>query len=288
MEKITITATDGFALSACWMPNEKKDNKSIVVFASATGVRKEFYIKFGQYVCQQGYAVLLFDYRGIGESAPASLKGFVAYMHEWTTKDMNGVLNFLVREKKVENVIWVGHSVGAQLIGLLEKREYIKKVIAINSSTGYWNYFTFPYNWITLSLWKLVGAPLTLALGYAPMRKLGWGENLPAGVYWEWRKWCLRKNHFQDYLLEQTSAKAFYDCHIPFQYIYTSDDYIANDRTTKCLAAFYPNADAQFLKIEPKTFGFKAIGHTGIFRSKHAEKIWPMILQTMQMNGATL
>ncbi len=283
MKKITIHATDGFALSSIWMHNEQNNNNKTIVIASATGVRKEFYIKFGQYLNQQGFSVLLFDYRGIGESAPEQLKGFVAYMHEWTTKDMNGVMNFLVRVKKVEDVIWIGHSVGAQLIGLLEKRAHIKKVIAINSSTGYWNYFTFPYNWTTLFLWRLIGAPLTKLNGYAPMQKLGWGENLPAGVYWEWRKWCLSKNHFQDYLLEQTSSKVFHDCSIPFQYIYTSDDYIANDKTTACLAAFYPNAPARFLKIEPKEYGFKSIGHTGIFRSKHEEKLWPQILQTIHL-----
>jgi predicted alpha/beta hydrolase len=288
MEKLIINATDGFALHALWMHNQTMPDAKTIVLASATGVRKEFYIKFAQYVCRRGYHVLLFDYRGIGESAPTQLKGFTAYMHEWTTKDMNGVLNFLVREKKVEEIIWIGHSVGAQMIGLLEKREHIKKVIAINSSTGYWGYFTFPYNWTTLGLWKLVGAPLTKLMGFAPMQKLGWGENLPAGVYWEWRKWCLSKNHFQDYLIQQTGSKVFHDCQIPFQYIYTSDDYIANDKTTACLAAFYPNAPTQFLKIDPSAFGFKAIGHTGIFRSKYAEKIWPAMLETFALNGSTL
>jgi predicted alpha/beta hydrolase len=76
---------------------------------------------------QNGYRVLLYDYRGIGESAPAGLKGFKAMMHEWGTKDMNGALNFIVNEKGGNDIIWIGHSVGAQMMGLLEQGIRLKK-----------------------------------------------------------------------------------------------------------------------------------------------------------------
>lgn len=36
--------------------------------AGGTGIKKEFYLNFSRYLCEAGFAVCLFDYRGIGES----------------------------------------------------------------------------------------------------------------------------------------------------------------------------------------------------------------------------
>jgi predicted alpha/beta hydrolase len=112
MQKITITAADGYQLSAAYSTPVGESNGTII-FSSATGIKKEFYINFTRFLVQHGYKVLLYDYRGIGESAPANLKTSNSYMHEWGTMDMNAVLDFMVNEKGLSNIIWVGHSVGA-------------------------------------------------------------------------------------------------------------------------------------------------------------------------------
>jgi predicted alpha/beta hydrolase len=281
MEKISFTAADGYTLKGLWAVPVAA-HKGTIIINAATGVKKEFYIRFAQYLVQNGYRVLLYDYRGIGESAPASLKGFKAMMHEWGTKDMNGALNFIVNEKGGNDIIWIGHSVGAQMMGLLEQRHTIKKVIAINASTGYWNYFTFPYNYMILSLWLFIGPPLTILNGYAPMNKLGWGEPLPSGVYFEWRKWCLSKYHFKDFLLKHIGTEKFIDFTAPITAMHTSDDYIANKTTVAKLLEFYPKCPTKTICIKPADYGFKKIGHTGIFRSRHEKKIWPVIMDLIE------
>jgi predicted alpha/beta hydrolase len=281
MEKISFAAADGYTLKGLWAVPVAAYKGTIIINA-ATGVKKEFYIRFAQYLVQNGYRVLLYDYRGIGESAPASLKGFKAMMHEWGTKDMNGALNFIVNEKGGNDIIWIGHSVGAQMMGLLEQRHTIKKVIAINASTGYWNYFTFPYNYMVLSLWLFIGPPLTILNGYAPMNKLGWGEPLPSGVYFEWRKWCLSKYHFKDFLLAHIGAATFTDFTSPIAAVHTSDDYIANKKTIPKLLEFYPNSPNKTICIKPADYGVVKIGHTGIFRSRHEKTIWPVLVAMIE------
>src|SRR5262245_54866137 len=139
MEKIFIEAIDGYRLSAIFYEPVGK-SAGMIVISSATGVKKEFYANFAHFLVQKGYTVLLYDYRGIGGSAPRNLKASKAYMHEWGTKDMNAVLNYLVNEKKLTGIIWVGHSVGAQLVGFLENQQHIRKVIAINAAVGYWGH----------------------------------------------------------------------------------------------------------------------------------------------------
>jgi predicted alpha/beta hydrolase len=168
------------------------------------------------------------------------------------------------------------------MMGLLEQRHTIKKVIAINASTGYWNYFTFPYNYMVLGLWLFIGPPLTILNGYAPMDKLGWGEPLPKGVYFEWRKWCLGKKHFTDFLQQHIGQTTFTDFTAPITAVHTSDDYIANKKTVPKLLEFYPNAPNKTICITPADYGVTKIGHTGIFRSRHEKTVWPMLVEVIE------
>jgi predicted alpha/beta hydrolase len=281
MVKILFPAADGYELKGLWM-QPVAEHKGTVLLNSATGVRKEYYLNLAQYLVQQGYRVMLYDYRGIGESAPASLKGFTAYMHEWATKDMNGALNFLIKEKKATDVIWIGHSVGAQLMGVLTGKQYIKKVIGVNTSTGYWAYFPFPYNLLTFFLWTIISPLPTRLLGYAPMNKFGWGEPLPKDVFFEWRNWCMQKNHFENFLQQHIGKKLFDDFTVPFTVIHTTDDYIANSKTVKKLLEFYPNSKHEVINLHPADYQLKAIGHTGIFRKKHMNTLWPLVIKAVE------
>ena len=128
MDKIIITAADGYRLSALFGKPVSAVNGTIILSAAA-GVKKEFYLNFARFLINHGYRVLLYDYRGIGESAPVSLKASTIYIHEWGTHDMNAVLDYLVDEG-YSGIIWLGHSIGAQLVGLLKNKEYVQKVIS--------------------------------------------------------------------------------------------------------------------------------------------------------------
>ncbi len=203
-------------------------------------------------------------------------------MHEWGTLDMNAALNYIINEKGINKVIWIGHSVGAQMMGLLQQRHKIEKVIAINSSIGYWNYFKFPYNYMVLSLLLFIGPPLTIINGYAPMRKLGWGEPLPSGVYFEWRKWCLSKYHFRDFLQGHINEPLFKDFVAPIIAVHTSDDFIANDTTVKKLLEFYPQSPNKIICLNPLDYGAGKIGHTGIFRKRFEKSIWPFLINIIE------
>jgi predicted alpha/beta hydrolase len=282
MEKIIFTATDGYKLHGLWL-QPVGAYKDVIILNSATGVKKEYYINFARYLVQNGYCVLLYDYRGIGASAPKSLKGFKAFMHQWGTLDMNAALDYVIEEKKFTSVIWMGHSVGAQMMGLLKNRKLIKKVIGINTSIGYWKYFHFPYNWMVFFLWNGPGPLSTLISGYAPMNKFGWGEPLPSGVYFEWRKWCHNKNHFSDLIVQYTGKGVFEDFNVPFTVIHSTDDYIANTKTVNKLLEFYPNTINKVITLNPRYFGIKHIGHTGIFRKSNVNTLWPIIIDAIEV-----
>src|SRR5688572_13101255 len=155
MKKILIEAEDGYRLSALFGKPAYKPGGMIIISA-ATGIKKEFYINFAKFLISHGYCVLLYDYRGIGESAPVDLKTSLIFMHEWGTQDMNAVLDYMVDEGYT-GVIWLGHSIGAQLVGLLKNKNHVRKVISINAALGYWGYLSGPMKIVVWLLWYVVG-----------------------------------------------------------------------------------------------------------------------------------
>ncbi len=281
MKKIIIKAPDGYPLSALF---GEPDNISMgtIVISAATGIRKEFYINFARFLIDNGYCVLLYDYRGIGESAPADIRTSPIYMHEWGTQDMNAVLNFLVGEKELTGIIWLGHSIGAQLVGLLENRTHIRKVISINAALGYWGYFPYPMKMVVWLLWYIIGPALIKVYGYGTMKKIGWGENLPRNVILEWRSWCMSKTYYMDFLKTRIQMDRFYNFTIPITAIYTSDDYIANDKTAALMMQFFPNAPCKLIKLDVRKYTDLKVGHTGIFRKRFELVFWPWLLRIIQ------
>lgn len=280
MQRITITAEDGYPLSALVGVSEVP-LKGNVILSSATGIKKEFYIKFADRLIASGYNVLLFDYRGIGGSAPECLKKSTIYMHEWGTKDMNTILGYMVSVFGSENIIWIGHSVGAQLVGFLRESQHIKRVISINAALGYWGYFPFPMNAMVWILWYIIYPMMIKIYGYGAMRKIGWGENLPINVLKEWREWCINKNYYRQLLRSRLHADNFKNFTRPITVVYTSDDYIANDLTVPLMMRFFPNAPMEVMKISVKNYTNQKVGHTGIFRKRFEDSLWPLLINML-------
>ena len=285
MTKLLLTARDGYLLSALYATPVAQYNGSIII-SSATGIKKEYYINFARYLVQAGYNVLLYDYRGIGESAPAKLHSLKNYMHEWGTKDMQAVLDFLTEEKKLTNIIWLGHSAGAQLVGFLENNRHISKIISVSSALGYWGYFPFPQKWLIWFLWKFTGPLMLIFFGYGKMKLIGWGENLPPNMLMEWRSWCLNKNYFQHTIEKQTGKDRFYNISIPLHSIYMSDDFIANDKTVPLMTKFFPNAQHITTKIVVKKFTTHRVGHMGVFRKRFEKSLWPVLVSIIDESDA--
>ena len=62
--------------------HDARSDRALLI-ASAMGVKRRYYDAFAQYLAARGISVVTFDYRGIGESRPASLRGFDATMLDW-------------------------------------------------------------------------------------------------------------------------------------------------------------------------------------------------------------
>lgn len=281
MKQIFIRAADGYELSALYTTPVGAACGSIIL-SSATGIKKEFYIHFSKFLVQNGYTVLLYDYRGVGGSVPDELHSSDVYMHDWGILDMNAVLNYMVYERGLTDIIWFGHSIGAQLTGFLRNTQHVKKVIAVNAAVGYWGYFPFPQRLIIWALCYLVNPVLLMKYGYHLVRKAGWVGKLPKNVLLEWRQWCKTRHYYRGYLTANFKMDKFYNFRVPVTAVYTSDDYIANDKNALSMLSFFPNAPSRVVKLQVDKYSTQKAGHTGIFSKKFHRDLWAELIEIIE------
>jgi predicted alpha/beta hydrolase len=271
-----LRAPDGRELAAHWFSAARR--MAVIVVNGATGFPQSFYFKLAQYAADRGYDVLVYDYRGIGLSAPADLATETARMSDWGLLDMRAALAAGAERAQGLPVATLGHSVGGQFLGLLKNHALARAHVQIATSVGYWRWERAPFKYLAWWFWRVHG-PLMLAIqGYIPSGG-GWaGLPLPRGVYEEWRRWCLRTNHFGPDLHTYLSDNCFAEIRAPMLSVGFTDDSIATRRTVDELDKFYPNAARESRWYSPTAVGSKRIGHEGFFASRHRDTLWRPVL----------
>jgi len=140
--------------------------------------------------------VLTFDYRGVGDSLPPgrSLRGFEADLFAWA-RDFDRAIEALDREVPALPIYLIGHSLGAQLPGLLAQRDRIAGLVSVAGGSGYWRDNAPALRRSVLYLWYVVVPIATSLFGYFPGRRLRKVGDLPRGVMLQWRRWCLNPRY---------------------------------------------------------------------------------------------
>ena len=241
----------------------------MLLVSSATAVPRQFYRRFAWYARKQSYTVLTYDYRGVGGSRPASLRGFEARMRDWGLLDMAGVIGWIESELKPRRLYAVGHSVGGQLIGLAENADRVDKLVTLSAQSGYWKaQGGFEKQRVRFLVTVLIPS-LSRAVGYLPWSKLGAGEDLPKGVALEWARWCRLPN----YLLDDSSLplERYQRFTTPVLAYSVADDDWGTARAVDDMMRAYPNLERRH--IEPKRYNLDKVGHMGFFKPQ-AQVLW--------------
>jgi predicted alpha/beta hydrolase len=285
-EVVEFPAADGARLAGRFYAPAAASSPYPLLLCGATGVPQRFYSAFAQWLAGQGYTVLTFDYRGIGESLFGSHpRQCRARKQDWGELDMPAGLDWLRRRTGAEQIDLIGHSAGAQLVGLMPNREAIRRVVMVAGSTGYVGRIRFPTRW-TAELILRIYLPLTARLlGYCPARRIGLGEDLPAGVGLQWARWCRSPGYIENAFGKEVKRDGYDQFRAPIFALHASDDPIATPENVQDLLRLFPQAPKQTRMINPQEFGYDKIGHIDYFRRSRSA-VWPLIAAWLSADTA--
>ncbi len=273
MAAVTITTSDGYTLAATTF-GAAADARAGVLIVSAMGVDQAYYAEFAEWLAARGYFVVTFDFRGIGASRQGPLRTLDADVSTWATRDAAALVDFLAGRIGNRPLLWIGHSLGGQILGLLPNRSRVDAVLNVASGAAYWREGTPSLRRLMGALWYfIVPMPLTL-FGYFPGRRLGMLGDIPAGVLKQWRRWCLNR----EYLIgvEGEAVRSQYAAlRLPMLSLSFTDDTYMSIRNSELLHRFFPLARAELRVIAPRDVGADEIGHFGFFRRKLGALLWP-------------
>jgi len=263
MNEVGILCGDGVRLGGHWWPAEGPA-AGIVIVNPATGVLARYYHRYARFLAGHGFDVLTYDYRGIGASRPARLKGCGFRWRHWGERDFEAAIRFAKDRHPTLPLMVVGHSVGGFLPGLAESAGSIDRMLTVGAQHAWWPDYA-PRRRLRLFLrWHVAMPVLTALCGYFPGRRLGWLEDLPAGVANEWS--------FGGPRFPRTETFAAVTA--PILAVSVADDELGTVPAIRRTLGYYVTAPRRAALIVPSDYGRSAIGHFNLFHDSHAGGFW--------------
>ncbi|WP_433738198.1 alpha/beta hydrolase family protein [Pseudomonas putida] len=278
-------AADGFMLGGyTWRHAVTDITRPVVIINAATSVRCRHYSRFADFMFANDFDVITFDYRGIGESRQASIKGLQASWTDWGALDFEAMLQRVQREFPGQPVDVVGHSFGGCAAGLGASGKVIRRLVTVGAQFAYWRDYAPAHRWRMFGKWHVVMPIVTLLCGFFPGKRLGWLEDTPAGVVRDWATPTPRyeKRPSGRLLLATTGRLPFAAINAKILAISISDDPYGTIAAIERLLGYFSGSDNTHLRISPEDIGEKEVGHFAFFRSAYQATLWPIALSWLQ------
>lgn len=245
----------------------KGGDEGWVVIGGATGVPHRYYEKLAGWLAERHKVnVLSFDYRGVGSSRKGSLKGFDATYRDWAS-DFQVAVGYAAERGPT---VVVGHSFGGHAFGMTEAHKQTLGLYSYATGAGWHGYMEGFESWRVWLMWNVLAPMFVAWKGYLPFKMLNMGEDLPLGVYKDWRKWCSSPQYFFDDP-EADFRQRFAEVKVPVVAVNSSDDAWAPPVSAKTFFSYYPTASC--VTVSPKDIGVSKIGHMSYVRPS-CQALW--------------
>ncbi len=285
-ELVRFEASDGYAIGgSLWRhPEAPPSSRAVVIVNPATSVRARYYGRFAAFLFASGFDVLTYDYRGIGQSRPATLRGLDAGWLEWGCLDFEAALRYVKRSFPDQPVHVVAHSIGGVLIGVAPSNHRIQRIFTMGAQYAYWRDYATAQRLRMLAKWHVAMPLVTAAFGYFPGKRLGWLEDTPRGVV---RDWAASRARFEEIGLGRAPSHApgpgvlqqrFAAVPAPILAVSVTDDPFGTIAAIERPLAYFEQSPRTHLRIAPDAVGEKAIGHFGFFHSRFERTLWQIPL----------
>ena len=281
-QPLHISCRDGFRLGGhLWQSAQGPQNGTVIVNA-ATGVAAGYYHRYARFLANRGFDVVTYDYRGIGASRPERLRDLRMEWRHWGELDFDAVVHWARLRDPHGFLGVVGHSIGGFLPGFAPLASRIDRILAIGGQYAFWRNYHSSKRLGLLWRWHVVMPALTLGLGYFPGKRLGWLEDLPAGVALEWS--FRRRRMESSYPAAERTAilHSFAAVRADILSIALSDDEYGTRDAVRAGLDYYTGARRIQAEVLPADLGFDRVGHFSMFHDRHAGRFWPDTVRWLQ------
>lgn len=281
-EDLKIICSDATEIAATLF-TPQKNTKAAIMIAPATGIKRQFYSAFANYLAQNEYSVITFDNRGIGESLQGHVKNCNASLQEWGELDMTAVLEELKKRFPDSHYHLIGHSAGGQLVGLMSNSQEIRSMFNFACSSGRTANMKFPFL-LQAVFFMYIFIPINnLCFGYTNTQWMGMGEPLPKNVARQWKEWCNGKGYVKTAFGKSIKEHWYDSLDFPSLWLNAADDNIAINENVSDMISVFTKLPSETQTIEAQDFGLKEIGHMKFFSRKN-KVLWKLALDWLNKN----
>lgn len=283
MTALSIRARDGVELSAVFHPSARtRSPRQVAVIHGGAGIAAARYRHFAEFLAESGIPVLTYDYRGIGSSRPARLRGYAATTADWVEFDAAAAIEWIGDRFPDEERIGISHSIGALALAGAPNAGRQDRLVFIAPHTAYYGDYQAAYRLPMALFWHGFMPTLTRLVGYFPASRLGLGEDLPAQIALEWS--ARRSPGLRPLPGDPRASRLapLFDraekLERPALALMMSDDAFATARGASRLLAHFPRLAARTVVLTPLEANVPRLGHFGFFTREPGVSLWPRLL----------
>lgn len=259
---LSCTAANGTVISATVHGPASMDNAiGAVVIANAIGTPGRFYEPLARWLAARGYLALTLDLQG---TEPESLRSATVSLIDWAD-DLDRLLAVFADGLAADlPLTWIGHSLGGQLIPMIDHSR-IDSLVLVASGSGHWRFNTSRQH-AAWAMWHLVPA-ITTVFGYFPGQRIAGLGDLPTPAARQWARWCLHPEYMAADVDTIRDRYASVTC--PVTTVWMSDDEILREDSLKAIEKQLTSAQLTRVLLGPADSPRGRIGHHGFFRAHH-------------------
>ena len=283
-KELRLRAADGYEVGAVFYTALRpRAPRRVAVLHGGAGIPALRYRRFAHFLAEWGIPVLTYDYRGVGLSRPPELRGFHATLDDWAEYDSAAAIAWLRERFPHDEIVGISHSIGALPMGGAANAAEQARLILICPHTGYYGDYRALYRLPMTVAWHVVMPALTCIFGYFPARRLGLGDDIPAGMAMQWAARRSTELRPAGSAPEHERTRRLLDrcatLERPALAISISDDAFATVAGTKRLLSYFPRLQSpQHIMITPAEASVRHLGHFGFFRRDAGATLWPRLL----------